>query len=145
MTDHPPPSGILTYGTPIDLAAAKRVAAAAEAEAVRNGWTVVICIVDSTGHVVLLEKLDHTQYGSIELARAKAETALNFKRPTKAFEDGIAEGAFHLRFLSVPGVCALEGGILLEREGRIVGAVGVSGAKSTEDAQIAEAGAKALD
>ena len=139
-----PAPGILAYGPPIDLLTAKAVVASAEAEAVRNGWAVVICVVDSTGHVVLLEKMDHTQYGSVELARAKAETALNFKRATKVFEDGIAEGGFHLRFLSVPGVSMLEGGILLIRDGRIVGSIGVSGAKSTEDAQVARAGAEAL-
>ena len=144
MTNGTPAPGILPYGIPIDLVTAKKVAAAAEAEAVRNGWTVVICIMDSTGHLVFLEKLDHTQYGSIALARAKAETALNFKRPTKAFEDGIAEGGFHLRFLSVHDVCTLEGGIFLQRDGRIIGAIGVSGAKSTEDAQVADAGARAL-
>ena len=144
MTDSMSPPGILTYGSPIDLATAKKVAAAAEAEAVRNGWTVVICVVDSTGHMVFLEKLDHTQYGSIGLARAKAETALDFKRATKVFEDGIAEGGLPLRFLSVRDVCALEGGILLKRDGKIIGAIGVSGVRSTEDAQVAEAGAKAL-
>ena len=144
MANDTPAPGMLPYGIPIDLATAKKVAAAAEAEAARNGWTVVICIMDSTGHLVFLEKMDHTQYGSIDLARAKAETALNFKRPTKVFEDGIAEGGLHLRFLSVHGVCTLEGGILLQRDGKIVGAIGVSGAKSTEDAQVANAGVKAL-
>ena len=139
-----PAPGILVYGPPINLVNAKAVAASGEAEAMRNGWAVVICIVDSTGHVVLLEKMDQAQYGSIELARAKAETALNFKRATKVFEDGIAEGGSHLRFLSVPGVCTLEGGILLLQNGAIVGAIGVSGAKSTEDAQVARAGAEAL-
>ncbi|MEW6721104.1 MAG: heme-binding protein [Thermodesulfobacteriota bacterium] len=134
----------MMYGPPIDLATAKKVVEAAEAEATRNGWTVVICVVDSTGHVVLLERIDHTQYGSIDLARAKAQTALDYKRPTKSFEEGIAAGGFNVRWLSVNGVCALEGGILLQRDGRIVGAIGVSGAKSTEDAQVAEAGAKAL-
>ena len=144
MANDTPAPGLLPYGIPIDLATAKKVAVAAEAEAVRNGWTVVICIMDSTGHLVFLEKMDHTQYGSIDLARAKAETALNFKRPTKVFEDGIAEGGLPLRFLSVRGVCTLEGGILLQRDGKIVGAIGVSGAKSTEDAQVANAGVKAL-
>lgn len=144
MENETPGPGKLPYGIPIDLGTAKKVAAAAEAEAARNGWTVVICIVDSTGHLVFLEKMDHTQYGSIGLARAKAETALDFKRPTKAFEDGIVEGGLHLRFLSVRNVCTLEGGILLQREGRIIGAIGVSGAKSTEDGQVANAGAKAL-
>jgi glc operon protein GlcG len=142
MTD--PPARPPAYGPPIELSTAKDVAAAAEAEAIRNGWAVVICIVDSTGHVVLLEKLDQTQYGSLELARAKAETALNFKRPTRVFESGIAEGGLGVRFLSAHNVCALEGGIPLLRDGRIIGAIGISGARSTEDAQVAEAGARAL-
>ncbi len=142
MTDHAP--GLPVYGPPIDLAAAKKVASAAETEALRNGWAMVICIVDSTGHVVLLERLDQAQYGSLELARAKAETALNFKRPTKVFEDGISEGGLNVRFLSAHNVCALEGGILLYRDGKIIGAIGISGAKSTEDAQVAEAAARVL-
>ena len=142
MTDQPP--GIPAYGPPIGLSDAKKLAAAAEAEALRNGWAVVICIVDSTGHVVLLERLDQAQYGSLELARAKAETALNFKRPTKVFEDGVAGGGRNVRFLSVRNVCALEGGIPLYREGKIIGAIGISGAKSTEDAQVAEAAARVL-
>jgi uncharacterized protein GlcG (DUF336 family) len=139
-----PPSGILEYGKPIDLVTAKAVVASAEAEAVRNGWAVVVCVVDSTGHVVLLEKMDHAQYGSVEIARLKAETALNFKRPTKMFEDGVVEGGFGARFLSVRSVIALEGGILLLRDGRIIGTVGVSGAKASEDAQVARAGAEAI-
>jgi len=142
MTVQPP--GIPAYGPPIGLSDAKKLAAAAEAEALRNGWAMVICIVDSTGHVVLLERLDQAQYGSLELARAKAETALNFKRPTKVFEDGIAGGGLNVRFLSVRNVCALEGGIPLYREGKIIGAIGISGAKSTEDAQVAEAAARVL-
>ncbi len=142
MTDQP--TGIPAYGPPIGLSDAKKLAAAAEAEAMRNGWAMVICIIDSTGHVVLLERLDQAQYGSLELARAKAETALNFKRPTKVFEDGIAGGGRNVRFLSVRNVCALEGGIPLYREGKIIGAIGISGAKSTEDAQVAEAAARVL-
>lgn len=142
MTNQPPRAP--AYGPPIDLATAKKVAAAAEAEAMLNDWAIVICIVDSTGHVVLLERLDQAQYGSIELARAKAETALNFKRPTKVFEDGIADGGRNVRFLSVNSVCTLEGGIPLYRDGKIVGAIGISGAKSTEDAQVAEAAARVL-
>jgi uncharacterized protein GlcG (DUF336 family) len=144
LTENTRTPGILAYGPPIDLAAAKKVVASAEAEAMRNGWPVAVCVIDSTGHLVLLEKLDHTQYASLELARAKAETALNFKRPTKVFEDGVAGGGFGMRFLSVNNVCAIEGGILLLRDGKIIGAIGVSGVKSTEDAQVAEAGAKAL-
>lgn len=139
-----PVPGVPVYGPPIDLASAKKVLAAAEAEALRNGWAMVICIVDSTGHVVLLEKLDQAQFGSLEIAQAKAQTALNFKRATKVFEDGLASGGLALRFLSVRDVCALEGGIPLYRDGKIIGAIGISGAKSTEDAQVAEAGARAL-
>jgi glc operon protein GlcG len=134
----------LTYGSPIDLSDAKKVAAAAEAEALQNGWAVVICIVDSTGHIVLMEKLDQAQYGSIEIARAKAETALDFKRPTKVFEEGIAQGGIGVRCLSMHNVCALEGGIPLMRDGKIIGAIGVSGVKTTEDAQVANAGASAI-
>jgi uncharacterized protein GlcG (DUF336 family) len=135
---------VVPYGSPIDLACAREVAAAAEAEALRNGWPMVICVVDSTGHVVILERMDHAQYGSIDAARAKAETAVNFKRSTQVFESGIAGGGIGMRALTLPGVCAVEGGLPLYREGKIVGAIGVSGAKPVEDGQVAQAGAAVL-
>ena len=80
----------LQYGAPITLEAAKRVAAAAEAEANANDWPMVIAIVDTGGHLILLHRIDHAQNGSVDIARRKAETAVNFKRPTKVFEDAIA-------------------------------------------------------
>ena len=80
------------YGSPLTLETARRVAAGAEAEARRNGWPVAVAVVDSTGHLVLFEKLDNTQYGSIELATLKAMTALNYRRPGKALQDALAGG-----------------------------------------------------
>jgi uncharacterized protein GlcG (DUF336 family) len=135
---------VVEYGLPIQLAAAKRVIEAAEKEAAASGWAMVIAIVDSTGHLVALHKMDHAQYGSVEIAQAKARTAVNLKRPTKVLQDGVAEGGIGLRMLSVEGLSALEGGVLLMDEDRIVGGIGVSGADSTQDAQVAMAGVRAL-
>jgi uncharacterized protein GlcG (DUF336 family) len=117
---------------------------AAEAEAIRNRWPMVIAIVDSTCHLVALHRLDQAQYGSVHVALAKAETALNFRRPTRAFEDSVAAGGVGLRVLAMPTVTPLEGGIPLLRDGEIVGAIGVSGMQSSHDAQVAQAGAEAL-
>jgi glc operon protein GlcG len=133
---------ILEYGLPISLAEAKRVIAAAEAEAAANQWAMVIAVLDSTGHLVALHRMDHAQYASIVVAQAKAQTALNFKRPSKVFEDGLAAGA--LRWLGMPDLCPLEGGIPITQNGKIIGAIGVSGAKSTEDVQVAAAGISVL-
>jgi glc operon protein GlcG len=133
---------ILEYGPPISLAEAKRVIAAAEAEAAANQWAMVIAVLDSTGHLVALHRMDHAQYASIVVAQAKAQTALNFKRPSKVFEDGLAAGA--LRWLGMPDLCPLEGGIPITQNGKIIGAIGVSGAKSTEDVQVAAAGISVL-
>ena len=135
-----PPS----YGPPITLATAKRVMAAAEAEAERRDWPMVIAIVDSTGHLVMLHRMDQAQLGSVAVAQAKAETAVNFRRPTKAFQDIIAEGGAGLRMLSMAGVSALEGGLPLMVAGEVVGAIGVSGMQSGQDADVARAGIAAL-
>ncbi len=134
----------LLYGEPISLDSAKRVAAGAEAEARRNGWPMVIAIVDSTGHLVLLQKLDQAQYGSIAVAQQKAQTAVDFRRPSKVFEDAVASGGLHLRMLGMNNLLPLEGGVPLIVDGEIVGAIGVSGMQSTQDAQVAQAGAAAL-
>jgi uncharacterized protein GlcG (DUF336 family) len=134
---------IVEYGPPISLAEAKRVLEAAEAEAAANQWAMVIAVLDSTGHLVALHRMDHAQYASVGVSQAKACTALNFKRPTKVFEDGLAAG--QLRWLGMPDVCPLEGGILIIQNGKITGAIGVSGATAVQDAQVAAAGAKALD
>jgi len=137
----PPPT--TPYGTPITLDAAKKAMAAAEAEAMKNNWPLAIVIVDSGGNLVMLHKLDNTQYGSIRIAEGKARTALDFRRPTKVFEDGVAGGGIGLRILSL-GVTAAEGGLPIVVDGKIVGAIGASGALSTQDAQAAQAGADAL-
>jgi glc operon protein GlcG len=139
----PPPPPAIPYGVPIGIVAAKRVAAAAEAEATKNKWTMAIVVLDSTGHVVMLERLDDTQYGSLAVAEDKARSALDFKRPTKVFEDLVAQGGVGLRTLGLRGAAPLEGGIPIVRDGKIVGAIGVSGGSSVQDGQVAKAGADA--
>lgn len=141
----PAPSSLPpNYGAPISLEEAKRVMVAAEAEALARQWPMVIAIVDSGGHLVMLHKLDQAQFGSVAIAQAKAETAVRFRRATKVFEDALAAGGVGLRFLSVSDVCMLEGGIPLLLGGAVVGAIGVSGMHSSQDAQVAAAGAAAL-
>jgi glc operon protein GlcG len=132
------------YGTPISFADARAVADAAAAEARRRGWPVVIAVVDSAGHLAVLYRLDQSNIGSIDVAQGKAMTAVKFRRPTAVFEHGIANGGAGLRFLNIPGMVPLEGGLPLLRGGRIVGAVGVSGMSSPQDADIAAVGAAAL-
>ena len=125
----------------LTLDAAKKLAAAAEAEAKKNSWNVVIVIVDDGGHLLYLQRMDGTQTGSIEVAIKKAQTAMSFKRPTKVFEDAIAGGRTAL--IALHGALPLEGGLPVTVGGQIIGAIGVSGVKSTEDGQIAKAGADA--
>ena len=133
----------LTYGAPIALDAAKKIALAAAAEAKKQNLTVVISIVDSSGTLTYLEKLDGTQIASVDVAIGKARTANNFKRPTKVFEDGVAGGRNVL--LSLPADALLiEGGSPIVVDNKIIGAIGVSGASSQQDGQIAEAGLASL-
>lgn len=124
----------------LDLA--KKVAAAAEAEAAKQNWTMVIVVIDDGGNPVYLERMDGTQLGSIAVAEKKAHTALFFKRPTKAYEDAVAGG--HTTILSVPGIIAIQGGIPLMKDGAIIGAIGVSGMQPPQDNAVAEAGVAAL-
>ena len=114
--------------------------AGAEAEAKKNNWPVVI--VDrrlrwQPGHA---QRLDNTQWGSIEVAKEKARSAVAFRRPTKAFQDLIAQGGANLRLLNLSGDSVLEGGIPIVIEGKVIGSVGVSGVTSQQDAQIGQAG-----
>jgi uncharacterized protein GlcG (DUF336 family) len=138
-----PPAPPAPYGTPISFEKAKKALAAAEEEAVKNKWHVVITIVDSTGHLVALSRLDNVQYASLRIAEGKARTALDFRRPTKALEDAVSGGGAGLRFLAIEGLTPLEGGIPIVVDGKIIGAIGVSGVTSAQDAQIARAGAEA--
>ena len=145
MTSTPASSGLpLPYGAPISLAQAKVIMAAAEKEAAANHWPMAIAIVDSTGHLVLFQRADQTQLGSMEVSVGKAMTAVKFRRPTKVFEDAIAGGGAGLRLTTMPGVLALEGGIPIVVGGQVIGAIGVSGMLSTQDAQVANAGLAAL-
>jgi glc operon protein GlcG len=139
----PSPPPVTPYGAPIAFEAAKKVMAAAEAEATKNNWGMAIAILDSTGHLVMLHKLDNTQYGSIAVAEDKARGALDFRRPTKVFEDLVAQGGIGLRTLALRGAAPFEGGIPIVTDGKIVGAIGVSGATSAQDGQVAKAGADA--
>ena len=136
----PPPP----YGPPIGIENARKAMAAAEGEAVKNNWAVVIVIIDSGGHIVMLHRRDDVQLSSIELSQGKAKTALMFKRPSKVLDDAIASGGPGLRFLALKDIVPLEGGLPLMLDGKIVGAIGVSGVLSSQDAQIAKAGADAL-
>lgn len=121
---------------------AKRIAAAAEAEALRQGWNVVIAIVDDGGALTYLQRLDGTQAASSEVAQLKARSAVMFKRPTKVQEDIVASG--RLGMLSLPHILPLEGGLPLLYRGEIVGGIGVSGVQSSQDGIVAKAGADLL-
>lgn len=145
MTSPTPASGLpLPYGPPISLAVAKTIMAAAEQEANAHQWPMAIAIVDSTAHLVLFARIDQTQLGSMEISVAKAMTAINFRRATKIFEDAIAGGGVGLRLATMPGMAALEGGVPIVVNNQVIGAIGVSGMLSTQDAQVAAAGLKAL-
>ncbi len=127
----------------LSLNDAKRIAAAAEAEAAAHSWNVTIAIVDDGGHLLWLQRLDGAAAISAQIAPAKAHTAAMGRRESKGYEDMINQG--RMSFLSVPGLAGmLEGGLPIMVDGFCVGAVGVSGVKSTEDVQIARAGIAAL-
>ncbi len=127
----------------LNLVDAQRIAAAARAKAVAEGWTVVIAIVDDGGHLILLERADGTQKGSIVVAQEKAKTAILFKRPTKALEDAVLAGRSHM--VTLPGATLIEGGLpLVAADGSYLGAIGVSGVQSSQDGVVAAAGVAAL-
>jgi uncharacterized protein GlcG (DUF336 family) len=134
-----------SYGTPISLEQAKKIIAAAEAEAQKNNWPVAITVVDTGGYVVATHRLDNTQLGSIPFAEDKARTAVLFRRPSKAFEDAVAGGGIGLRVLGLRGATPYDGGVPIFVEGKIVGAVGVSGMLPQQDGQVANAAASALN
>lgn len=132
------------YGAPISLDDAKRVALPALAEARRNSWNVAVAIVDISGNLVYYEKMDDTHLGSVNVSIAKARSAALFRRPTKAFQDVLAAGGEGLRILRLEGAVPLEGGVPIIIDGKIVGAIGVSGVTSQQDGVIAAAGANAV-
>lgn len=126
----------------LSLEDAKRVAAAARAEAEKNGWAIVIAVVDDGGHLMYLERMDGTQKASSRIAEAKGRTAILFKRPTKAIEDNVLEGRTVM--MGLPGAVPLEGGVPLMKDGQFLGGIGVSGVQSFQDGVVARAGAAAL-
>jgi uncharacterized protein GlcG (DUF336 family) len=143
-SDVPPPAPPppIPHGMPITLALAKRIAAAAEAEAHSNGWPMAIAIAEPTGALVYFLKMDDVQYASIELATAKAKTAAIYRRPTKMFTEALANG--HLMFLTFHSLCAAPGGLPLVADGKLIGAIGVSGGAGHQDDIVAQAGVAAL-
>jgi glc operon protein GlcG len=138
-----PAAAPLPYGAPITTAQADKAMAAARAEAQKNNWPVAISIVDSGGHLVAFARMENTQTASIAIAHGKAKTAVDFRRPSKFFQDQLAAGGAAVRFLAVPGLMPLEGGVLIVADGKIIGGIGVSGVASSDDAIVAMAGANA--
>lgn len=140
-----PPSAYLTpIGTSIGVEAAKKAAAAALAEARKNGWLMVVAVVDPAGTLVYYEKMDNVQLASAKVAVGKARSAALFKRPSKAFQDGVAGGGVGLRILGLEGAVPVEGGLPIVVGGKLVGAIGLSGDLSENDGKCAAAGVAAL-
>jgi glc operon protein GlcG len=130
------------YGPNISLATAKKVAAAAAAQAMNMKINVVITIVDTGGNLLYLERFDVVQYGSVDVALHKAKCSVAYKRPTKAFEDTIGSGK--MAYLTLDGISAIEGGVPIIQDGKIIGAIGVSGGSAAQDGQVAVAGARVI-
>jgi len=138
----PPPN--TPYGISISADAAKKVAAAAIAEARKNNWAMAVAIVDTGGYLVYFERMQDTQLGSVEIAIGKAKSAALFRRPTKSFQDTLAGGGEGLRILRLTGAVPVEGGIPIIVDGKVIGAVGASGGSSDQDGHTAQAGAASM-
>jgi uncharacterized protein GlcG (DUF336 family) len=136
--------GPVAYGAPISLDNAKKAAAAAAAEARKNNWQMGIAVVDPNGDLIYFERMDNTQIGSINIALGKARTAAKFKRPSKVFQDLLAKGDNYTYLLGLEGATPVQGGLPIVMDGKIVGAIGVSGATGDQDSQCATAGLEAL-
>jgi uncharacterized protein GlcG (DUF336 family) len=126
----------------ITLEAAKKMMGAGEAEARKNGWNVAITICDANGDLIMFQKIDDTQNGSIAVSQGKARAAALFKRPSRVLEEMIAGGK--TAFLAVDGIVPLQGGVPVTADGRVIGAVGVSGVTSAQDEQVAMAAVAVL-
>ncbi len=133
----------IPYGPPIQLEMAGQIMQAATAEAKANGWPVAIAIYDSTGHLLMFHRLDNTQLGSVEIAMEKAKAAALYRRPTVFWEERLAEGGANIKLLKLPGI-PFEGGLPIVADGKLIGAIGVSGVTSAQDGQIAAAGLRAV-
>ena len=140
----PAPAPIPQYGPQITLDQAKRAAGAADAEARKNSWPMVIAIVDNAGQLVLFQRGDNAQTASVQVAQDKAISSAIYRRPTKVMQDAVAGGGAGIRFLNLRGASTVEGGLPLYVDGKIVGAIGVSGMASDQDGVVAKAGVDAL-
>ena len=132
------------YGAPINLENAKKAAAGAIAESKKNNWTMAVAITDGGGSLVYFEKMDGTQTGSVNVAQDKARSAAMYKRPTKAFQDALAAGGEGWRVLKLDAAIPVEGGLPIVMDGKIVGAIGLSGGTAAQDGVAAKAGAEML-
>lgn len=128
------------YGISISPDAAKKLAAAAVAEARKHNWAMAIAVVDTGGYLVYFERMPDTQLGSVDVALQKAKSAALFRRPTKVFQDTVAAGGVGLRMLGLPGAVPVEGGLPIIVDGKVIGAIGASGGTSEQDGQTATAG-----
>ena len=131
-------------GPPVSVETAKKAAAVALAEARKNNWLMAVAVVDAHGTLVYYEKMDNVQLASADVCIEKARSAALYKRPTKALQDAIASGGAGLRIFALRGAVPVEGGVPLEANGHLVGAIGLSGGQSNEDGQCATAGANAV-
>jgi uncharacterized protein GlcG (DUF336 family) len=129
------------YGTSVNLEQARKAIAAAEAEARKNGWPMAIAVVDNAGQLVAFVKIDNTQTASVNVSQDKAMSAAIYRRPTKVFQDTVAKGGDGLRVFTLRGAVAVEGGLPLMLDGKIIGGIGVSGGTSDQDGVVAKAGA----
>jgi uncharacterized protein GlcG (DUF336 family) len=133
-----------SYGTPITLEQARKVMAAAEAEARKSNLNLSIAIVDTGGHMVLMQRMDGAFFASAQVARDKAWSAAAYRRPGKALQDRLATGGAEIRILRLQGASPIEGGDPLLADGKVVGAIGVSGGSGEQDGVVARAGVAAL-
>ena len=128
------------YGTSVSHEQARKAIAAAVADARKQNLPMAITVVDTAGQLVAFERMDNTQTGSIGVSQDKAVSAALYRRPTKAFQDALAAGGAGLRILTLRGASAIEGGIPLTVDGKIIGAIGVSGGSAEQDGVVAKAG-----
>ena len=132
------------YGTNVNLETARKIMAAASAEAKKNSWPMAIAIVDNAGQLVAYERMDNTQTASVHVAVEKAVSSATYRRSTKVFQDLVAGGGIGMRILGLPGAVPIEGGLVLMQDGKLIGAIGVSGMASDQDGVVAKAGVDAI-
>ena len=132
------------YGPNITLDVARKVMVAAVAESRKNSWPMAIAIVDNAGQLVAYERMDNTQTASVHVAIEKAVSSATYRRSTKVFQDLVAGGGLGMRILGLPGAVPIEGGLVLMQDGKLIGAIGVSGMASDQDGVVAKAGVDAV-